>query len=83
MLPVCMLHAGADVNALDNDNQTPLHLAIRAATHVEPELVKTLIRRGAGLEIKDVHGNNPLHFLPASQVQVRAQYSASGPTTDG
>lgn len=67
-LPTAYGRSGADVNALDNEQQTPLHLAVRPATHVEPELVKTLIRRGADLELRDVRGNLPLHHLPHVQV---------------
>ncbi len=57
------------MNAADADHATPLHLAVRQGSPVEPELVKTLIRHRADLEARDVKGNAPLHFLPYAQVR--------------
>lgn len=57
------------MNAADADHATPLHLAVRQGSPVEPELVKTLIRHKADLEARDVKGNAPLHFLPYAQVR--------------
>lgn len=65
-------HQGAMVNAVDAEQQTPLHLAVRANCPVEPELVKTLIRHDANLDHADTRGQTPLHFLPSAQVGVGA-----------
>ena len=49
---------GAIINAIDENNQSPLHLATQYG-HVE--VLKYLISNGATINIKDVNGMTPLH----------------------
>ena len=42
------MDCGADLNALDNTNSTPLHLA---STHGTPDVARLLIERGAGADV--------------------------------
>ena len=51
--------AGADVEARDDDDRTPLHNA--AFDSESPSVVKALLDAGADPEARDVHGFTPLH----------------------
>ncbi|MFC1763742.1 ankyrin repeat domain-containing protein [Planctomycetota bacterium] len=53
----------ADVNATDEDNRTPLHLAIKSANKVFSEL---LLGKGANINAKDKDGRTPLHLAVES-----------------
>ena len=53
-----MLDAGADINAADEDKNTPLH---RAAM-INPVAVKVLLDAGANSEARNDHGDLPLHI---------------------
>lgn len=44
------------INSQDDDERTPLHLAI-----LNSEIVKLLLRHGADMEIQDKHGLTPAH----------------------
>jgi ankyrin repeat protein len=52
-----LIGSGADVNARDGNQETPLHFAVR---DYRPDVVKLLIANGADVEARDVHGNTPL-----------------------
>lgn len=52
-----LLEKGADLEAQDNDGQTPLIVAIQSQRF---ETVRYLLERGADLEAKDRHGQTPL-----------------------
>jgi hypothetical protein len=52
-----LLVHGADVNARDNDHETPLHIAVRSGTI---ELVHVLLDHGASVGAKDKKGRTPL-----------------------
>ena len=68
--------AGGDINATDNDLATPLHLAVRPTSVIEMDLVMLIIRSGANLNAKDVHGSSPVATIQNAQVrQVRVAAS--------
>lgn len=48
----------ADVNAVDNENHSPLHIAVLANN---PKLVKLLLKKGANSNQVDGNGWTPLH----------------------
>ncbi|MGC9057983.1 MAG: ankyrin repeat domain-containing protein [Candidatus Micrarchaeia archaeon] len=54
-----LLNMGADVNAKDNDGETPAHWATRNG-HLEP--LKVLIENGADVNAKDNDGWTPAHW---------------------
>ncbi len=50
---------GADVNARNSDDETPLHWA---AAYNSPAAVQTLIEAGADVNAREKHGDTPLHW---------------------
>lgn len=56
-----MLSAGADVNARDNNNNTPLH----GVNHIE--LAKIMLEHGADINAQNNYGKTPTHFAIQSQ----------------
>ena len=50
------LDRGADVNAVNDNGQTALHLAVEQSDDV----IRLLVARGARLDIKDRQGRTPL-----------------------
>ena len=55
-----LLEHKVDVNTLDNDHATPLHLA---SSHGMLEVAQLLIERGATANVENVHGQTPLHLV--------------------
>ncbi|KAH9169145.1 ankyrin repeat-containing domain protein [Lactarius sanguifluus] len=55
-----LLERGVDVNALDEDCATPLHLASSYGMH---ELARLLLNRGAEANAENVRGQTPLHLV--------------------
>ena len=54
------LKSGADPNARDEDNDTPLHLA--AAFHKNPAVIEVLLKAGADPKARDDDKDTPLHL---------------------
>ena len=59
-----LLYRGADVNAKDQDHQTPLHLA---SYSLYPESVQVLLDHDADINAKDHRGQTPLHLVIKSR----------------
>ncbi|CAL8142608.1 unnamed protein product [Orchesella dallaii] len=57
-----LIEMGVEVNAKDNQDQTPLHLACSTGTKAKLELVQFLIEKGGDLNMKTIHGKTPMHF---------------------
>lgn len=60
-----LLSHKANVNAVDKDQRTPLHLAVNACpatADVSCEVICLLIEHGADLFAKDCRGRLPLHY---------------------
>ena len=56
---MALLDRGADLNARDDDYQTPLHTA--AWFNETPEVIRTLVDGGADVDARDNWGDTPLH----------------------
>ena len=57
-----LIEAGADVNALDSDQDSPLHLA----AEMNPEIVPALLEAGATVNLLDNNHLSPLFFAAFS-----------------
>ena len=53
-----LLHAGADINCIDDSGNQPVHAASRFIDN--PELMHILIGEGADIEAEDLFGDKPL-----------------------
>ena len=53
-----LIEAGADVNLVNNNNNTPLHLACHRNHEKTTSL---LIKSGSDLNIKNIDGNTPFN----------------------
>ena len=60
-----LIAAGADVNAKDNDGETPLHHALEhhALDSSYPKIAALLIDKGADVNAKSTGGWTPLHYV--------------------
>ena len=54
-----LLAAGADINARDDDGNTPLLLSVR---HSRPALLSLLLKRGISVDVRDKQGRTALHI---------------------
>lgn len=57
-----LLHAGADVNFIDERNLSPLAVAISDSGTPNPAMISTLILKGANPNLKLIHGWTALHL---------------------
>jgi ankyrin repeat protein len=60
-----LLERGADPNAINGENKTPLQMICLLMFDIETkkEIIETLLRYGADIEIQDEEGNKLLHNL--------------------
>ncbi|KAK7907945.1 hypothetical protein PG985_015248 [Apiospora marii] len=74
------LRRGADINAGDAQDRTPLHWA---AIYNDLLACKRLIRKGASLAIQETHGHTVLHIAARSgHLEVASAVLAAGGLTD-
>lgn len=64
-----LLQSGAEIDALDHLQRAPLHIAIASDNVNKSDVVRLLVREGAALECRDLHGHTPL--LLAARVGCR------------
>jgi len=65
-LEILLAVEGIDLDAIDKNGQTPLHLACKAGNE---ECGKLLVEKGAKVNIKDKNGNTPLHLTAAKGIE--------------
>ena len=56
---ISLLTNGADVNARDDDDSTPLH---HACINGHKQVVEILLAGGADVNARNIYGNIPLHY---------------------
>ena len=62
-IAVLLLDNGADINLADEFGMSPLSRACaQCATHINNDMVRLLIARGADIKSKDLAGMTALHF---------------------
>jgi len=71
---------GSDINELDKDGLSPLHVAANKGRYV---VVKLLLNSGANADAKDRNGNTPLSTaLLAGRIQIAELLKQKGASTD-
>ena len=69
-----LVDAGADINARNNDGETPLH---NAATTNTPEVIQALLDTGADINARNNDGDTPLDLA------IKKRQPACSPGTSG
>lgn len=64
-----LIKAGADVNARDSDNSTPLHCAAYCGNI---EVIRILIAAGADVNATNKHGQKPIYYSSKDQKKIQA-----------
>ena len=84
----CLLASGAEVDAVDNDGQTPLHCAVDIVRRPDDpigntppfsngtECVRLLVHAGANVHLRDRLGRTPLDMLTVSDDECNLQERA-------
>ena len=67
-----LLAAGADVDAVDDDGKTPLHVCAERSTSWRT--VENLIRKGSEKDASDTNGNSPLHLAAKNGFILTVKY---------
>lgn len=74
------IYWGTDINAINPDGKTPLHVAARQG---QTAVVKMLLNNGARPEAKDRSGNSPLHeAIIAGRTQIADLLAEAGGEVD-
>jgi len=58
-----LLKHGANVNAHDQNEDTPLHLATKAIYTHSAAIIHLLLKAGANINCRNTYGNKPIHCL--------------------
>jgi ankyrin repeat protein len=69
-----LLSRGADVNARDKDQATPL---LSASFHLRSKVAKELLQNGADVSAVDIHGRNALHLISQNPNPDKGDYEGS------
>jgi ankyrin repeat protein len=63
-----LLSSGAEINARDFMNRTPLHEAVKGWNNIK--IIKALLSSGAEINARDEYDKTPLHLVEIDNVQV-------------
>ena len=84
-----LLKNGADVNAVDDNGETPLHYVIQSlnshsldAYEESIEIANFLINEGADVNISNADGNTPLHYLIQGEIIYKIEYQTHNMTIE-
>jgi ankyrin repeat protein len=75
-----LLDQGADINQVDEEGRTPLHIAAANAQYAP---TKFLLRRGADFTIKDKNGKTPLELARSPEHDAIREIFQKRPPIDG